>query len=321
MTPLKLGNLLLPSNVIYSPLAGCSDLPFRRMVAKYKPGLMFCEMVKVEALLRNDKNTFRLLDYLPEMRPIGAQLCGSKSGLLKEGAKIIEDLGFDVLDLNCGCPVDKVTKDGSGSGMLKHPEIIGESLAEMISAVKIPVTIKIRVGIDESCINATQITKIAEKAGAKAIFVHGRTRKQGYKGPSNWNHIKECVEVAGAIKVIGNGDIFKAMDAIDMIRQTSCDGVLVSRGTMGQPWIAQEIYKAMAMKDLFEYTIEDQKQHLLEHFRYTLDYRNERRTLIDMRRVGCWYFKPGFKTREFRGQISRVQKLEDVENLIFSFTD
>ncbi len=129
--------------IVYAPLAGCSDYPFRKMSARYQPDLMFCEMVKMEALLRKVPGTYQMLDYSEEMRPIGGQICGSNVALAAPAAKIIEELGFDVVDLNCGCPVDKVTKDGSGSGMLKHPEKIGAMIAEMVAAVKIPVTLKV----------------------------------------------------------------------------------------------------------------------------------------------------------------------------------
>src|SRR5579872_1226411 len=166
--PFFIGSVKLPNKVLYAPLAGCSDLPFRRMSRHYGPGIVYCEMVKIDALVRNDSNTYRLLDYDIGMHPIGAQICGSKPKIAAAAARIVEDLGFDVIDFNCGCPVDKVTKDGSGSGMLKTPELIGEVLCEMMAAVKIPVTVKIRAGWDEKSINAVEITNIAEKAGAKA---------------------------------------------------------------------------------------------------------------------------------------------------------
>src|SRR3984957_5266185 len=153
-TPFLLGKTVLRNNIFYAPLAGCPDFPFRRMSAHYRPGLMYCEMVKMDALIRHDPGTYHFLDYSPDMHPIGAQICGSKPGVAAQAAKIIEDLGFDVIDLNCGCPVDKITKDGSGSGMLKTPELIGEVLANMVAAVRIPVTVKIRAGWDESQINA-----------------------------------------------------------------------------------------------------------------------------------------------------------------------
>src|SRR3984893_6443256 len=178
--PFQLGALQLPSNIFCAPLAGCSDLPFRMMTTKFQPGLVYCEMVKMDALVRHDPHTYRLLDYETSMHPIGAQLCGSKPQLAGKSAKILEDLGFDVVDLNCGCPVDKVTKDGSGSGLLKNPQLIGEIISQMVASVRIPVTVKIRAGWDAQNINAEEITEIAEQAGAVAICIHGRTRSQGY---------------------------------------------------------------------------------------------------------------------------------------------
>ncbi len=318
MKKFELGKLTLPSNIFYAPLAGCSDYPFRRMSAKYRPGLMYCEMVKMDAIVRNDSNTYHLLDYDASMHPIGGQLCGSKPEIAGQAAKIIEDLGFDVVDLNCGCPVDKVTKDGSGSGMLKNPKLIGDVIANMVAAVKIPVTVKIRAGWDDDSIIAAQITKIAEEAGAQAICIHGRTREQAYKGPANWDHIKACKEVANKIKVIGNGDVFDAEAAMRMLAYTNCDAVLVSRGTLGQPWIAEDIYALQEDQPLPERSLDHAKDELLQHFEETLRYHNERRTVIEMRRVGCWYLKKSAQTKSFRERISKAQNVQEVRELILS---
>lgn len=247
MTALKksfvLKNTVLPHNIFYAPLAGCSDFPFRQMSAKYRPGLIYCEMVKMDALVRNDAGTFHMLDFSKEMHPIGAQICGSKPSIAGQAARIIEDLGFDVVDLNCGCPVDKVTKDGSGSAMLKTPHLIGEVIANMVAAVNIPVTVKIRAGWDESSVNAPLITRIAEEAGAQAICIHGRTRAQAYKGPANWDFIKAAKDAARTIKVIGNGDVLDGPSAQKMFEWTGCDAVLVARGTMGAPWVVEDILR------------------------------------------------------------------------------
>lgn len=305
--------------IVYAPLAGCSDYPFRKMSARYRPNLMFCEMVKMEALLRKVPGTYQMLEYSDDMRPIGGQICGSNPEFAGAAAKIIEDLGFDVIDLNCGCPVDKVTKDGSGSGMLKTPERIGESIANMVAAVKIPVTLKIRAGWDESCINAAEITQIAEKAGATAIFVHGRTRAQAYHGPANWAHIKACKEAATKIKVIGNGDVFSPEAALKMFQETGCDGVLVSRGTMGQPWIVEEIRRAMHGESPLQITPEEYKKALLDHFIFSTQYKSERGALIDMRKVCCWYLKNSKGAKEFRGKASHAATLQEVEQLIHDF--
>lgn len=317
--PFFLGDLELPNNIFYAPLAGCSDYPFRQMSARYRPGLMYCEMVKMDALVRNDQNTFQLLDYNTDMHPIGGQLCGSKPPIAGQAAKIIEDLGFDVLDLNCGCPVDKVTKDGSGSGMLRNIERIGDVLANMVAAVKIPVTVKIRAGWDDDNIVAAEITQIAEAAGAKAITIHGRTRQQAYRGHANWDHIKACKEVARTIKVIGNGDIFDAESAERIFRETGCDAVLVARGTMGQPWVAEDIQRHLAGKAPIERSLEDCRQGLIEHFRCMRRHYPERKVTIDMRRVGCWYLKKSAGTKEFRGLISRAENLDVIEDLILNF--
>ncbi len=315
----QLGHTTLPNNIFYAPLAGCSDFPFRQMSALYKPGLMYCEMVKMDALIRHDQHTFHMLDYAPSMHPIGGQICGSKPNIAGQAAKIIEELGFDVVDLNCGCPVDKVTKDGSGSGMMKTPELIGDVIANMVAAVNIPVTVKIRAGWDENSINAVQITRIAEQAGAKAICIHGRTRQQAYKGPANWDYIRDCKQAATTIKVIGNGDVFDAAAAERMFSYTQCDAVLVSRGTMGQPWVVEDIIRLLTGEDPVIRTIEDHRQALLQHFLFTCKYHLPHRVAVDMRRVGCWYLKKSAGTRAFRELISKANNPDMILDLIKNF--
>lgn len=317
--PFYIGSAKLPNNVLYAPLAGCSDLPFRHMSRKYGPGIIYCEMVKIDALVRNDPHTYRLLDYETGQHPIGAQLCGSKPKMAAASARIVEDLGFDVIDFNCGCPVDKVTKDGSGSGMLKTPDLIGETLSEIIAAVKIPVTVKIRAGWDDQSINAVEITRIAERAGAKAIAIHGRTREQGYKGRANWDHIRDCKQAAKNILVIGNGDVFDAPSALRMFDHTGCDAVLVSRGTMGQPWIAEDILRAMDGLPTIERTVSHYKEALFEHFELIVRYQPEKQALLDMRRVGCWYLKRFHSVKELRIQINRSASTQEVFQLINQF--
>ena len=318
-TPFSIGDLILPNNIFYAPLAGCSDFPFRKMSAKYRPGLMFCEMVKMDALIRNDQGTFHILDFDKSMHPIAGQLCGSKPEIAGKAARIIEELGFDSVDLNCGCPVDKVTKDGSGSGMLKTPELIGDVLANMVAAVKIPVTVKIRSGWDESNINAPLITQIAEQAGAKAICIHGRTRKQAYKGPANLDYIRDCKLVAKTIKIIGNGDAFDGPSVKKMFEYTGCDAVLVARGTLGQPWIVEEIIRYLQTETIEHRSQDECRKGLLDHFLYTLGYHHARRTAIDMRRIGCWYLKKAAGTRAFREAISRAENPDAIKELILNF--
>ncbi|MCH9632185.1 MAG: putative tRNA-dihydrouridine synthase [Chlamydiae bacterium] len=321
MPKISIGSKTFSSNVFYAPLAGCSDLPFRQMAKKYGAGLAFCEMVKMDALIRNDKNTYRLLDYTGDMHPMGAQLCGSRLDIAADCAEILEDLGFDLIDLNCGCPVDKVTKDGSGSGLLKKPELIGEIISKIVARVSVPVTVKIRAGWDDDSIVAPLITQIAEEAGAGAIFIHGRTRQQAYKGLANRDHIKESKAVAKNIKVFGNGDIFCAQDAKDMFEHTGCDGVLVARGTFGQPWVAEDIRRMQENLPALERDFEFVRENLLEHYRLTRSYANEKKAILDMRRVGCWYFKKGEIGRALRSRMSKAKTIDDVEFLLESLKD
>lgn len=308
--PLQLGNLKLPCNAAFSPLAGVSDYPFRKMARKYFPGLIFCEMVKMDALVRNDINTYRLLDYSSDMHPIGAQLCGSKPEYAAPCARIIEDLGFDVLDLNCGCPVDKVTKDGSGSGLLRHPEKIGELLLKLTGVVDIPVTVKVRAGWDEDSINVKEVTKIAEQAGAKAIFIHGRTRQQAYRGPANWGYIKDAVSVKRDILIFGNGDIINEEAAEKVFTDSGCDGILLSRATMGNPAVYQKMLTSTKPNAL---------EFLQQHLKYIEEYASGRSALINLRRVACWYLKALPQTKKLREMINRSKRFADAKAAIETF--
>lgn len=315
----KLGSTVLPSNIFCAPLAGCSDVPFRKMTAKYKPGLVYCEMVKMDALVRNIPQTYRYLEYEPSMHPIGAQLCGSKPELAGQCAKIIEDLGFDVLDLNCGCPVDKVTKDGSGSGMLKNIDKIGEVISNMVAAVKIPVTVKIRAGWDSQSIVGPEVTRIAEEAGAAAICIHGRTRAQAYKGPANWDFIRDCKQAAKNILVIGNGDIFDVSSAEKIFSYTGCDAILVARGTMGEPWIIEDIYRHLSGEPSIKRTAMDFRDAFLEHLEYIVAYQPEQKAVFDLRRVGCWYLRNGKGARQLRTEINKSKSVSEVRKMLEEF--
>jgi tRNA-dihydrouridine synthase B len=311
--PIKIKDLELCSNIIYSPLAGCSDLPFRRMVRKYTDSLIFTEMTKAEALARGDKGTFSMLSFTKDMHPIGAQICTRDKEIAGKCAPIIEDLGFDLLDLNCGCPVDKVTKDGSGSALLKNPEELGKIIYEMQKNVSIPITVKIRAGWDEESINAKEVTKIAEQAGASAIFIHGRTRKQAYKGPAIWDYIKDACDQERSILVFANGDIKCRESAEDVLLQTGADGVLISRVTMGGPHAALEI---------FEGENAPPSPHPLElveaHAKEIALYQTPRKVLSDIRRVSCWYLRERKEYTDLRRAINKASSIDEALLLIQS---
>lgn len=314
--PLQIGSLHLPVNIVFGPLAGVSDYPYRKMCRLFHQGLIFCEMVKMEAIARSDALSFRMLHYSADMHPIGAQLCGSNPALACMTAKIIEDLGFDIVDLNCGCPVDKVTGDGSGSGLLKTPELIGELVANMVAAVQIPVTLKVRIGWDDDHIIVEDLVRIAELAGAKAITVHGRTRKQGYTGESNAAWICAAKQSARSIKVIGNGDLFSAPSALVMLKETGCDGVLIARGGIGQPWIAEDSIRLEQELTLKDHSPEERRRVLKDHFEETLACSTDHRAILDMRRVGCSYIGRLKGSRHFREAFSKVSSLDEIHSLI-----
>ncbi len=315
-SPFHYGGLELANNIFYAPLSGYTDLPFRRIILPYRPGLFFCEMVKMEPLTYNQKKTMSYLDFTDDMHPIGAQLIGSNLSLAASSARILEDMGFDSIDLNCGCPVPKVVSDGSGAAMVKTPDLIGEVLAAMVGAVSIPVSVKIRAGWDNTHICVEELTRIAEQAGACAITIHGRTRKQGYTGKANWEWIRVAKEAAHSILVIGNGDVFSGHDAQQMLSTTSCDGILIGRGMLGNPWIAEDIINTFQGKEPQQRTLNDVRTTLLQHYSYMREYKNERQAVIEMRRIACWYFKKYPGAREFRRQITTAQTHDDVCTIV-----
>jgi tRNA-dihydrouridine synthase B len=313
--PTSLNNLELSINVFYAPLAGFTDIPFRIIAAKYSPGLMYCEMVKMEALVRADKDTFRMLGKTASMNPIGAQLCGASPLLAARAARIIEDLGFQVIDLNCGCPVDKVTKDGSGAALLATPLLIGDILSNIAAAVKIPVTVKIRAGLDQNHLVHKDLVRIAELAGASALTIHGRTLAQGYTGYANREWIKEAKQASSTIKVIGNGDIYSAQDASSMLQETGCDGVLIARGMLGQPWLVDDCRRLAQGQQIFR-SPEERKKVLLEHAQATLAYLPDEQALIDLRRVVCLYLPKSKEARPFREALSHASTIGEMLTLI-----
>lgn len=315
-SPFFIANLQLENNIFYSPLAGCSDFAFRKMARLYQPGLIFTEMIKMDSLVRFKPETFQMLAYDASMHPIGAQLCGSNPKMAATSARLLQDLGFDLIDLNCGCPVDKVTKDGSGSGLLKQPELIGEILSNIVASVKIPVTVKIRAGWDDESINCERITQIAELAGAKVIFVHGRTREQGYKGTANRTFIKRAKQMARNIKVFGNGDIFDPVSALDMFEQTQCDGILLSRGTLGNPSLVQNILWFFQTQQIQQTPFEQVIDQLEKHIEMIIAFQPLRKALLDIRRIGCWYAKLHTKMATIRDKFSQVSSTQEVQEIL-----
>ena len=312
----NIGSLELANNILYAPLAEYSDFAFRKLIRHLHKGLMFCEMIKMDALIR--EKSCSLLKYTEDMRPIGAQICGFSPKTAKEAAKKIEDMGFDVIDFNCGCPVQKVVKDGSGAAMLKNPEIIGEVISAMSSSVKIPVTVKIRLGWDDQSTVASDVVKIAQQAKAKAITIHARTRKQGYSGDARWDYLKECKKVAKDILVIGNGDLYSAQDVQDMFEKTNVDGVMIARGMLKSPWISEDIEALFSNKEISRTPLFT-KEVLLSLIEYILIENKKTNPLFDIRRISAWLLKGCRNIKKLRIAINAAPTANAAIELIKNF--
>ncbi len=318
----KIGNVKLENNVCLAPMAGICDSAFRRIVKEMGVGLIFAEMVSDKALCFDSKKTLDMLYLTDEERPIAQQIFGSDPDSMAKAAKIIyEKMKPEIIDINMGCPVPKVAvKSGAGSGLLKDPDKIEKIVKAVVDAVPIPVTVKIRSGWDEKSINAVEVAKIIEKAGASAITVHPRTRKQGYEGHSDWNIIKEVKENV-SIPVIGNGDIRSADDAIKMLKETKCDAIMIGRGALGNPFLFKEIlYYLKTGEKLGEISKEEKIKYALKHFNYLLEFKNEKVAILEMRTHASWYLKGLKGSVEVKKKIFKVTTKEELIKTLDDFS-
>ena len=318
MNKLKIGSVELNNPFILAPMAGVCDLPFR-LLCKEKGAAMVCtEMVSAKAIYYNNKNTKELLTIDKNEGPVSLQLFGSEPKLMAEMAKRIEEIPFDILDFNMGCPVPKVVNNGEGSALMKNPVLAGHIIEAMANAISKPVTVKIRAGFDAEHINAVEIAKIAENSGAAAITVHARTREQYYSGKAD-REIIRLVKEAVSIPVIGNGDIDCYESAKHMLEYTGCDGVAIGRGAEGNPWIFEELNAKYAGLDYNKPSLEEVKEMIMRHAKMLIDYKGEYIGIREMRKHAAWY-TAGFKgASKLRGCLNEASSIESLEEIIMGF--
>ena len=316
MKKLTIGNVELTNPYILAPMAGVTDLPFRLLCREQGAGLLCMEMVSAKAIQYNNKNTKALLEIHPEEPPVSLQLFGSDPEVISEVAKQIEELPFSILDINMGCPVPKIVRNGEGSALMKQPKLVYDIVSWTAKAIKKPVTVKIRKGFDDSCINAVEIAKIIEDAGASAIAVHGRTREQYYSGKADWDIIRQVKE-AVTIPVIGNGDVVSGESAIAMQKETGCDGMMIGRGAQGNPWIFSELIAYDRTGEMPERpTTEEIKQMIYRHGRLQVKYKGEYLGIREMRKHVSWYTSGLPNSAKLRGEINAVESLAELEELL-----
>ena len=317
MKQLKIGNVTLPNRYILGPMAGVTDLPFRVLCKEQGAGLLCMEMVSAKAILYNNKNTESLLEIHPDEQPVSLQFFGSDPKIMSEMAKRVEERPFDIMDINMGCPVPKVVRNGEGSALMKNPKLVYEIVSAMVKAIDKPVTVKIRKGFDDSCINAVEIAKIVEEAGAAAVAVHGRTREQYYSGQADWDIIRQVKE-AVSIPVIGNGDVTSPQKAEELVKQTGCDGIMIARGAQGNPWIFSEMITYEETGTLPERPgKEEVRDMMLRHARLQLKYKGEFIGIREMRKHVAWYTKGLTGSAKLREEINRVESYQELEELLF----
>ena len=316
---LRIGNTILENNVILAPMAGVTDLPFRLLCREQGAGCVVTEMVSAKAILYNNRNTKELMQIHPQERPAAIQLFGSDPDIMAQIAARIEDGPYDFIDVNMGCPVPKVVNNGEGSALMKNPKLVGEIVKKVASSIQKPLTVKIRKGFTEDCVNAVEIAKIIEDAGAAAVAVHGRTREQYYSGRADWDIIRRVKE-AVSIPVIGNGDVDSPESAKRLLEETGCDGIMVGRAARGNPWIFSRIRSYLENGTIpDEPAASDVREMILKHARLQLEYKGEYTGMREMRKHVAWYTAGMPHSACVRRKVNEIETYEQLEELVNMF--
>lgn len=311
-----IGGVALDSPLILAPMAGVTDLPFRLLCKEQGCSLVYTEMVSAKAILYKNKNTRALLEVKEEEHPVAVQLFGSDPVVMAEIAAQVEEGPFEIIDVNMGCPVPKIVKNGEGSALMRNPKLAEKILTAMVKATKKPVTVKFRKGFENGDSAAAEFAKMAEASGVAAVAVHGRTREQYYSGKADWDIIRQ-VKDAVSVPVIGNGDIFEPEDAVRMMEETGCDGVMIARGAKGNPWIFGRT------KGLMETGITPPKPSggeirdmILRHGRMLSECKGEKAGIREMRSHMAWYTSGLPNSASLRNDMNQAETYEDMEKLL-----
>lgn len=311
-----IGGVALDSPLILAPMAGVTDLPFRLLCKEQGCSLVYTEMVSAKAILYKNKNTRALLEVKEEEHPVAVQLFGSDPAVMAEIAVQVEEGPFEIIDVNMGCPVPKIVKNGEGSALMRNPKLAEKILTAMVKATKKPVTVKFRKGFENGDSAAAEFAKMAEASGVAAVAVHGRTREQYYSGKADWDIIRQ-VKDAVSVPVIGNGDIFEPEDAVRMMEETGCDGVMIARGAKGNPWIFGRT------KGLMETGITPPKPSggeirdmILRHGRMLSECKGEKAGIREMRSHMAWYTSGLPNSASLRNDMNQAETYEDMEKLL-----
>lgn len=313
---LKIGNIELDNPFLLAPLAGITDAPTRRICREMGAALVYSEMVSGKGLYYGDRKTDQLLFLYEEEKPVVYQVFGSEPEIMAFTARALEERENAILDINMGCPVPKIVKNGEGSALLKRLDLVYDLISAMVSNTSKPVTAKIRIGFDKSCINAVETAKAIEEAGAAAVAVHGRTREQYYSGKADWTQIR-AVKNAVSIPVIGNGDVVDGDSAMAMMEETGCDFVMIGRGALGNPWIFRDVLAAWKGEPQPELpNLVEKKEMMLRHFHDMIELKGEYAAVREMRKFVGWYLKGIPGSAALRGKINLIDDARELTTAI-----